>query len=458
MATDIALSSGKASRNLPPGPKGLPIWGVTHRVIRDPLAFFMDTFQTYGDIAHFHVGPRKFYMLNHPDQVQYVLQGNHRNFKKGPNYDKLRPLLGNGLVTSEGAFWLRQRRLIQPAFHRTRLAAFATLMTDAANSMLNRWEGNTRNGEPLNVAGEFMRVTLEVVSRSMFSTGAAGFADDIGRNLPVVLERTNERFWELIDLSNLPTSRNRQYWKSLQALDRIVYQVIDQRRHSSEHIDDLLSMLLEAVDEESGERMTDLQLRDEVITIYLAGHETTANTLSWAHYLLARHAQIEDRLRAEVDSVLQGRLPTIEDLPRLVYTRRVIDETLRVFPSVWTIARTPLTPEEIAGYPILPGVNVVLTPYVTHRHPAFWENPEAFDPDRFSPERSANRHPYAYFPFGGGPRLCIGNNFALMEATLILAMITQRYKLELVEGQVVQPQPTVTLRPRHGIQMRISPR
>ncbi len=458
MATSVAIPSRRNSIQLPPGPKGWPVIGVTAALVKDPLNFFYGTFKEYGDIAHFHIGNRQFYMLNHPDYVQYVLQGNHRNYRKGVNYEKLHPLLGNGLVTSDGEFWLRQRRLIQPAFHRKRLAAFSTVMTDAGAEMLDRWETYARDGQPLDVAGEFMRVTLEVVSRSMFSTDAAGFSGEIGRNLPIVLQRTNARFWELFDLSSLPTPRNRRYWKALEALDRVVYGVIDERRRSRVAFDDLLTMLLEAVDEDSGERMTDRQLRDEVMTIYLAGHETTANALSWAQYLIAQHPEVESKLHAEADAVLQGRAPTVEDLPALAYTRMVIDEVLRLYPSVWGIARTPIEPDEIGGYRIPAGVSVGLTAYITHRHPAFWDRPEAFDPERFSAERSAGRHPFAYFPFGGGPRLCIGNNFALMEATLILAMIAGRYRLELVPDRIVVPQPVVTLRPRDGIWMRVRPR
>jgi cytochrome P450 len=458
MATTLVQPSPNVSHKLPPGPRGRPLIGITTDLLKDPLGFFMKTFQEYGDIAYFHVGGRQFLQLSHPDHIQYVLQGNHRNYQKGPNYDKLRPLLGNGLVTSNGAFWLRQRRLIQPAFHRQRLATFATVMTEAAGDMLDRWEPAAQKDQPLNVADEFMRVTLEIVSRSMFSTAAAGFSDRIGRNLPVMLERTNERFWELVDLSNWPTPRNRRYWQALRNLDEVIYGVIEQRRQGGEQFDDLLTMLLEAVDEETGERMTDLQLRDEAMTIYLAGHETTANALSWAYYLIARHPEVEGKLRSEVDAVLQDRIPTLEDVPGLKYTRMVIDETLRVYPSVWSIARTPLTPDEIGSYPVHPGVNVTLVPYITHRHPAFWENPEVFDPERFSPEQSASRHPFAYFPFGGGPRLCIGNSFAQMEATLILAMIVQRYRLELVPDQDIELQPVVTLRPRYGIQMHIQPR
>ncbi|HTX90407.1 MAG TPA: cytochrome P450 [Anaerolineales bacterium] len=458
MATQSIASKLASIPGTPPGPKGLPLIGVASDVLKDPLGFFMGTFEEYGDVARFHVGNKQFIMLNHPDHVQYVLQGNHTNYHKGPNYKNLRPFLGNGLVTSESPFWLRQRRLIQPAFHRKRLGNFALVMAESAQEMLDRWQPYSQNGQAFNIADEFMRVTLQVVSRAMFSTGTDGFADVIGQNLPVVLERTNERFWEIFDTSGLPTAANRRYWQAIQALDSVVYRVIDERRKNPEKPDDLLTMLLEAIDEESGEQMTDQQLRDEVMTIFLAGHETTANALSWTYTLLAGHPEIAGKLRTEVDVVLQGRRPVFEDLPNLKYTRMVIDEVLRLYPSVWAIARTPIQPDEVGGYRLDPGVNVAITPYITHRHPAFWDNPEEFDPERFSPERSAGRHPFAYFPFGGGPRLCIGNNFALTEATLILAMITQRYELELLPDQKIVMQPVVTLRPRDGIRMRVHPR
>lgn len=448
----------KSERTLPPGPKGLPVVGVAPKVLKDPLGFFFGAFQQYGDVVYFPIGAKKFYVLSHPDHVQYILQETNRNYLKASTYEKLKPLLGNGLVTSEGAYWLRQRRLIQPAFHRKRLAALASVMTDCATNMLDRWQSAADKGQALNVVDEFMRVTLDVVSQTMFSTSAAGSADEIGRNLPIILERTNERIWEAVDLAWLPTPRNRQYQKALSKLDAVIYGIIKQRRQSKENFDDLLTMLLESADAETGERMTDTQLRDEVMTIYLAGHETTANALSWGWYLLAQHPEVVTRLRAEADAVLQGRIPTAEDAPNLKYTRMVIDEVLRLYPSVWSIARRPLEADEIGGYRIPPGAVVSLSPYITHRHPAFWDEPEKFDPERFSPEHSANRHPFAYFPFGGGPRLCIGNNFALMEATLILAMIVQRYELSLVADQVIEPQPMVTLRPRYGIQMLVRQR
>lgn len=442
----------------PPGPRGLPVIGAAPQVLKDPLGFFENLFQQYGDTVYFRVGRNEFYIFSHPDHVQYILQKNHRNYQKGPNYEKLKPLLGNGLVTSDGDYWLRQRRLIQPAFHRKRLAELVSVMTKATHTMLNRWQRCASSSLPLDIADEFMRVTLDIVSLALFSTDTSEFVDRISQNLPVILERTNERFWEVLDLSRLPTPRNRRYQKALHELDEVVYGVIEKRRQSREPYDDLLTMLLEAIDTETGESMTDQQLRDEVMTLYLAGHETTANALSWCYYLLSQNPQVAQKLQAEVDQVLQGRTPENEDLPELKYSRMVIDEALRLYPSVWSIARTPILIDEVNGYRIEPGVNVVLVPYITHRHPSFWDHPERFDPERFSPERSADRHPYAYFPFGGGPRLCIGNHFALTEATLILAMITQRYNFDLVPDHKVETQPVVTLRPRYGIRMNVSER
>ena len=455
MKANTVLSNPKSERTLPPGPNGLPVVGVAPKVLKDAMGFFLRAFQQYGDVVYFPVGAKKFYMLSHPDHVQYILQENNRNYHKASTYNKLKPLLGNGLVTSDGAYWLRQRRLIQPAFHRKRLAALASVMTDCATNLLDRWQSAADKDQPLDVADEFMRVTLDVVSQTMFSMSAAGSADEIRRNLPIILERTNEGFWEVVDMAWLPTPRNRQYQKALSKLDAVIYGIIKQRHQSNENFDDLLTMLLESADAETGERMTDVQLRDEIITIYLAGHETIANALSWGWYLLAQHPEVVSKLRAEADAVLQGRVPTADDVVNLKYARMVIDEVLRVYPSSWGIARTPLEVDKISGYCIPPGVVVVLSPYITHRHPAFWDEPEKFDPERFAPEHSAKRHPFAYFPFGGGPRLCIGNNFALMEATLILAMIVQRYELLLVADQVIEPQPVVTLRPRYGIQMLV---
>lgn len=458
MTTHSALTKPHFTQKLPPGPRGLPVIGVAPQVLKNPLNFFMEIFQQYGDVVHFQIGATQFYQLNHPDHIQWVLQENNRNYHKSPNYEKLRPLLGNGLIMSEDSFWLRQRRLMQPAFHRKRLAALSTVMTQAAETMLERWQPYTRSNQPLNVADEFMRVTLDVVSRAMFSTSTSDFSDRVARNLPIILEHTNRRFWEVVDLSRWPTPGNRRYRQALRELDQVVYRVIEQRRSSGEMPDDLMTMLIEARDADNGEQMNDVQLRDEVMTIYLAGHETTANALSWAQYLLAQHPHLAEELRHEVDTVLQGRVPTTEDFASLRYTRMVLDETMRIYPSIWSIARTPLVADEVGGYTLPPGANVGLTPYVTHRHPEFWDHPATFDPERFSPEKAAKQHPYAYFPFGGGPRLCIGNNFALMEATFILAMIMQRYRLELVEGQSVEMQPVVTLRPKDGIYMKIYPR
>ena len=289
------LQTPPARGSQPPGPKGWPLLGVGPIVLRDPLKFFVETARDYGDIAHFTVGALHFYLITHPDFLQYVLQENNRNYHKGVTYDKIRPLLGNGLVTSDGPYWLRQRRLIQPAFHRKRLADLAGLMTEATASLLERWQGAARSHQALNVAEEFMHLTLEIVSRAMFSTDTSAVAYQVSRQMPILLERTNERFWEVVDTVRWPLPRSRQYWQAVRELNAIVLGIIEKRRHTTDAYDDLLTMLLEARDEDTGEQMTDAQLRDEVMTIYLAGHETTANALAWAYSLLGRHPAIHQQ-------------------------------------------------------------------------------------------------------------------------------------------------------------------
>ncbi|MCZ7567118.1 MAG: cytochrome P450 [Ardenticatenaceae bacterium] len=435
-----------------PGPQGYPLFGSLPDFRRDPLTFYLNAQRQFGDVIRFRGGPWRWYLLAHPDDVKHVLQDNHPNYRKGRFYDLLRPTLGEGLLTSEGRFWLQQRRLAQPAFHRQRLASFATTMTDATARMLERWQVYARSGEPFNVAAEMMRLTLEVVGGTLFSTDVTGEAEAVGRALTVVIEYVNDLETRLFPLPpSIPTPANRRYRAAQRTLDEVVRHVIDERRRAGTDRGDLLSMLLLAQDEETGASMNDRQLRDEVMTIFLAGHETTANALAWTWYLLSKHPSAGRRLHAELADMLGGRRPTVEDLPRLNYARMVIEEALRLYPPVWGFGRQAITDDEVGGYFLPANSLVVLSPYVTHRHPDFWENPEGFDPQRFMPQHAAARPRFAHFPFSGGPRQCIGNAFAMMEAQLILAMVAQRYRLDLVPGHSVEAEPTVTLRPRHGI-------
>lgn len=442
-----------------PGPRGNLLLGSLPDYQRDPLNLFMNAALEYGGIVRFRMGPRNIHLITDPDSIKYVLQDNNRNYHKSVSYEKTKPMLGEGLLTSEDDFWRRQRKLAQPAFHRQRIGAFATTMTEATATMLDRWQSAAEQSQPLDIAREMMRLTLTIVGLTLFSSDVSGAAETVGRALTVALEHTNQRMQAIFDLGEkLPTRENRRFAAAIQMLDRVVYGMIEQRRRSGEDTGDLLSMLLHSTDAETGESMSDRQLRDEAMTIFLAGHETTANALAWTWYLLSKHPEVARRLRAEVDQVLGDRVPTIEDLPRLRYTEMVLYESMRLYPPAWAIGRNSIAADEIGGCSIPPDSIIALSPYVTHRLPAYWDNPEGFDPDRFTPERSAGRPRFAYFPFGGGPRLCIGNNFAMMEAQLVVAMVAQRYRLELVPGQIVDPEPMITLRPRNGVLMTVKGR
>lgn len=441
---------------VPPGPRGHPVWGSQRDFQADPLRTFDAAARRYGDIVRFRSGPAHFYLITHPDDVKHVLQDNHPNYVKGPLNDLyLKPLLGDGLLTSEGGFWLRQRRLMQPAFHRQRLAQFGAVMADEAQATAARWRAWAERGEPFDVAEEMMRLTLTIVGKTLFSTDVSSTAGEVGPALALAQAHVNYRSTHLFSLPEaVPTPRNLRFRQARATLDHVVLDMIEARRASGEDHGDLLSMLLAARDEETGEGMSDRQLRDEVMTLFLAGHETTANALAWTWYLLSEHPAQARRLREELAHVLGGRAPTVADLPHLKYTAMVLDEALRLYPPAWTLSRSAVQADELGGYPVPARALITLCSYSTHRHPAFWDHPDAFDPERFAPERAAARPRYAYFPFGGGPRQCIGNNFALMEATLVLATLAQAYEVEVVPGHPIALEPLITLRPRHGIQVR----
>ena len=456
------MATGATRRQITeiPGPRGNFLWGSLREAQHHPLTFYAGARREYGEIVRFRsFGRFHWILLTHPVDIEHVLRANHQNYVKGLFVNPLKLLIGEGLVTSEGSFWLRQRRLAQPAFHRKRLLAFGTIMTQAAEAMVARWKAYERKAQPFDVNGEMMPLTLKVVGEALFNADVSGDADAVGRALSIALEHVNYRSYQIFALpERFPTPRNRRFVRARQTLDQVVLKLIEERRRSDEDMGDLLSMLLMARDEETGEGMTDAQLRDEVMTILLAGHETTANALSWTWYLLAQNPDAEQKLHDELAQVLGGRTPSIEDLPNLPYTRMVIDEAIRLYPPVWGVARQAVGEDEIRGFPIPPGTALFLSQFVTHRHPDFWEQPEKFDPERFTPERSAGRPSFAYFPFGGGPRLCIGNNFALMEAQLVLATVAQRYKLRLAPNFPVEQNPGVTLRPRNGIWMTLEAR
>ncbi len=441
----------------PPGPRGHLVLGSLREVQRDPLGMLRDGFRDHGDVVRLRFGTTRALLLAHPEHIGRVLHDNHRNYDKhNVDYAVLRRLLGNGLLTSDGEFWRRQRRLMAPMFHRQRVAGFCNLMVNSTLEMLERWDAMARSGESFDIAAEMTRLTLPIVAKALFSADVSDDAEAIGAALTEVNRQLGE--FSLLDMFwMIPTPRKRRFRAALQTLDEVVGKIIDARRRATSRNEDLLSMLLEAVDEETSKGMTPRQVRDEVLTVLLAGHETTANALAWTWYLLARNLAAENKLHDEIASTLGERAPGAPDLPQLRYTRMVIEESMRLYPPAWAISRNAIGEDEIGGYPVRPRTNIIICSFVTHRHPSFWEEPERFDPERFSSERSQRRPDFAYLPFGGGPRICIGNAFATTEAQLVVATIAQRYRLRLVPGHPVELHPLITLRPRHGIRMTLHP-
>lgn len=436
----------------PPGPPWYTaIWNTLNW--RDPLAFLRGLRASYGDLITLPTVVGPLTLVFHPDGVRHVVQENHFNYHKGDIYQVLSLTLGKGLLTNNGDSWLHQRRLIQPIFHRKQIAAFGRLMTENATSWIESL--NLDTGAPLDVFQEMSGLTLSVVCQALFGADMLPYKQRVFTASSTINHLDAQAFsapW----LLTLPTPQRRRLYKAKATLDAIVDTLISRRRsQATASRNDLLAMLLEARDAETGEGMADQQVSDEVRTLMLAGHETTTNALCWTLLLLAQHPDIEARLREEYTRVLGERAVRLEDLSQLPYARMVLEESMRLYPPAWMFARRALDKDEIDGYRIAKGTNVLLVPAVTHQHPDFWEQPEVFDPERFKPEHASERHRFAYFPFGGGPRVCIGNQFALTEAQLVLATILPRLQFRLLPGTKVVPDPLVTLRPRDGLWMTV---
>lgn len=444
----------------PTGPKGHLLMGVLSRVRRDSLRFLAETPRLYGPVARYRLGLLQSYLVTHPDGVKRVLQDHVANYTKDHlSYGMVRWVAGNGLVTSQGDFWLRQRRLAQPAFHRQRIGAMAGLMTQATNELLERWADVAAQGKSLHVGPEMMGLTLRIVGGALFGANMAQTTEVVGKACDVLSAQIVDRFRTFNILPPvLPTRADRAFRASIKTLRGAVQSFITERRKSEEDRGDLLSMFMLARDEETGAQMDDTQLVDEAVTMLVAGHETTATTLSWVWALLHQHPEVEAKVHAEVDSVLAGRPPGLEDLPRLPYVRMVVDEALRLYPPIYVLSRKVREDDELCGFRIRRGASVDISPYATHRLPEFWDEPEQFRPERFTPEQAAGRPRFAYFPFIAGPRQCIGNAFALMEAQLIIACISQRFRLRMVPGYTLTPEPLVTLRPMGGLPMHLERR
>jgi cytochrome P450 len=441
------------------GPRGLPLLGVALDIRKDILGWLLRTTE-HGPLACYRYGPLLSYQVNHPDGLKHVLQDHVKNYTKDHfGYDMIRRIVGNGIFTSEGETWLKQRRLAQPAFHRARISAMAARMVQATVELSEQWAASERSGEPRSAVRDMMALTLRVVGEALLGTNVREETQAIAEAFTVISEQTTERFRSFRLLPPvLPTAYDRAFREANQTLRDVVARIIAKRRERPEDHGDLLSMFMLAKDEETGEQMDDEHLRNEVLTMLLAGHETTANTLSWVWGLLHQNPDAERKLHAELDAVLGGRPPTAEDVPKLVYTRRVMDEALRLYPPVYSISRKVVKDDVICGYEVRGGSSLYMSPYVTHRLPEFWPDPERFEPDRFTPEQVAARPRYAYFPFLGGPRQCIGNNFALMEGTLIIATLAQHHRPRMVEGYTLTPEPLLTLKPAGELPVRITAR
>ena len=412
----------------------------------------------YGEVVYFKFGPRRGYLITNPADIRHVLQDNARNYHKSPLYQKLRMYLGNGLLTSEDALWLRQRRIAQPAFHRQRVASLAQVMTAAVGEAAAHWQTVADRGDAVDVDEEMMRLTRTVVVRALLGSDLGPYTERIDDAWSTINEFIGEDFWSLGLTSWVPTPRRRRFEAARRLLRQAVDHVISERRRHPSDRPDLLAMLLAARDDDTGEGMTDEQLRVEVTTFLLAGQETTSLALTWIWYLLSQHPGARLRLEEELDTVLGARPPGYADLASLPYTRMVIDEAMRLYPPAWGFSRQALADDELGGFHLPRGWIAFVVPYVQHRLPSLWDEPDRFDPERFSPERSADRPKFAYLPFGAGPRQCIGNQFALIETHLTVATLAQRYRLRLAPGAVVEPWPLITLRPRFGMPMVIESR
>jgi len=463
----MSAAAAPVTPRRPPGPRGLPIVGTSFMASRDSTRTLTRWARDYGDIVYYRFFDFRFYVLFHPQHVEQVLLGKTGNFVKGITSRSNPELFGNGLLTSDGDFWRRQRKLSNPAFHRESLVRYADITTEEATRLLQGW----KNGDSRNIHNDMMNVTLRIVLRSLFGS-------DLGESMKVIepaldaIMLSSSGFHSIAFFLGLPTPTRARHFRAVREIDRVVYALIARGREKLKNSEgraadadeqtaggakDLLTLLLTARDDD-GNSMSDQQLRDEVMTLLLAGHETTALNLSWAWYLLAQHPEVEEKLHAELETVLGGRLPCAADLPRLQYTDRVIRETLRLYPPAWRIFRRTLEPFTVGEYTLPAGSNIVLSQWVTQRDPRWFTEPERFYPDRWSEEVAAKLPRFAYFPFGGGPRVCIGAGFAMMEATLLLATIAQRFRMRLGPNQLIEPLASITLRPKNGIRVELEER
>jgi cytochrome P450 len=445
----------------PPDLRRYPLVGILPQVVKDPLAILTKVARAGGGavcLGSYRPG-RRVLLISRPEQLKQVLLEKYTLYERGIGGVKLLPIFGYGLGMLEGDLWLQRRRLLQPTFNNNHIHIFVSTMTSATASLLDQWQMAASSGQTIDVMAEVSALIQDILIKTVFGLEMKTGNDSISlrQALRIVIEYTN--FLPYASLFPLwaPTSRNRAFRRAIETLDRFINRIIEERRRNSNVGSDLVTLLLNARDADTGVGLNDRQVRDEVKTIFLAGSESTAATLAWTWRLLAHHPEVERRIHAEVSDVLGDRLPTADDLSKLAYMRMAVMESMRLFPPAWLITRSLKAGEsdEIDGYQVNDKALLLLSPYVTHRLPDLWENPDAFEPERFTPERASNRPRFAYIPFGGGPRQCIGNNLSLMEIPLILAMTARRFRLRLAPGTRVEPKPAMSLCPRPGLLMKL---
>ena len=454
-STELEIPAQAQSGETLPGP---PAWMFPIGLMRwrkNLLNAFLELYNTWGNYVRFGLPWKRAYFINEPELIREILVTNAAICEKDRVLKLTRLVLGFGLLTNEGESHRRQRKLAAPAFHKQRIAHYAETMLAYAGNTAAEWQDGAR----VDMDQEMMKLTLAIVAKTLFDADVNDKADDIGHAMEVLMRNFPRASNPFVAMTlKLPLKANREVFAAKDKIDAVIYRLIAQRRATGRDHGDLLSMLLSAQDEDDGTGMTDQQVRDEALTLFLAGHETTANVLAWGLYLLSQHPEVEARLHEEVDRVMVGEQSAMALFPQLPYTRQVVAETMRLYPPAHVLARELQEELVLGGYRLKRGGTVCFSPYIMHRDPRFWPEPERFNPDRWTPEEEAKRPRFTYFPFGGGPRICIGEQFAWMEAVLVLARLTQEWRAALVPGHPIDTLPLITLRPRHGIAMTLSRR
>lgn len=449
------MTSDVTSLKPAPSPKPRPVIGMIPEMTKDMLGMFMDLTKNHGGIVQFKLLNKTYMLVTKPEYVKHILQSNHHSYIRGKSVETGRVLLGNGLPLSDGDFWLQQRRTLQPAFHRQKINSLANTIIQTIQTHLDTWKKFSDTHQVFDMEDEMTKLTLAIIIKTMFSAKISNEqVKALGKSFRVASAFMLWKSQQFIQLPlSFPLPKHIAYNKDIKIVNEIVYSLIAEGKKTPQ--DDLLGMLLNARDAETGLGMSDAQVRDEIVTAFFAGHETSAMALTWAFYLIAKNPHVESKIIGEVDQVLNRRTPTLEDLPKLAYTTQVINEVLRLYPPAYLFAREAVTDQELDGYLIPAGTMIFITPYVTHHDSNYWHDPETFDPERFTPENISSRSKDIYYPFGAGAHICIGNNLAMMEMQLTLAMIYQRFKPDLVTGQAIKLKPEATLRPSNGLKMKL---